>query len=267
MTAPDPARVHALPARAAGAHLRRARGGGRRRALPRRSASRRRRRARAAARARGRRGHREGGGELHARARHARCPPPATARRPELAGAPFEAVSLSLIVHPRNPYVAHLAHEPALLHGDARGRAPRLVVRRRLRPDAVLRLRRGLRALAPHRARRLRAARPRRLRALQEGVRRVLLPAAPRRAARHRRHCSSTTSPSAASRRVLRLRAQRGRAFLAGLPPDRGAPQAHAVRRARARLPALPARALRRVQPASTTAARSTASQSGRRIE
>jgi coproporphyrinogen III oxidase len=38
---------------------------------------------------------------------HARgpaLPPAATARRPELAGAPFEAVSLSLIVHARNPY-------------------------------------------------------------------------------------------------------------------------------------------------------------------
>jgi coproporphyrinogen III oxidase len=32
-------------------------------------------------------------------------PPAATARRPELAGKRFEAVSLSLIVHPRNPYV------------------------------------------------------------------------------------------------------------------------------------------------------------------
>ncbi len=32
-------------------------------------------------------------------------PPAATARRPELAGRSFEAVSLSLIVHPRNPYV------------------------------------------------------------------------------------------------------------------------------------------------------------------
>jgi len=32
-------------------------------------------------------------------------PPAATARRPELAGAPFEAISLSLIVHPQNPYI------------------------------------------------------------------------------------------------------------------------------------------------------------------
>lgn len=39
---------------------------------------------------------------------HARgpgLPPAATQRRPELAGAPFQAVSLSLIVHPRNPFV------------------------------------------------------------------------------------------------------------------------------------------------------------------
>jgi coproporphyrinogen III oxidase len=37
--------------------------------------------------------------------RGARLPGPATAARPELAGAAFEAVSLSLIVHPRNPFV------------------------------------------------------------------------------------------------------------------------------------------------------------------
>jgi coproporphyrinogen III oxidase len=38
----------------------------------------------------------------HAVGRH--LPPAATDRRPELAGRSFEAVSLSLIVHPRNPY-------------------------------------------------------------------------------------------------------------------------------------------------------------------
>ncbi len=32
-------------------------------------------------------------------------PPAATERRPEVAGLPFQAVSLSMIVHPRNPYV------------------------------------------------------------------------------------------------------------------------------------------------------------------
>jgi coproporphyrinogen III oxidase len=34
----------------------------------------------------------------------ANLPPAATTRRPELAGGDFEAVSVSLIVHPRNPY-------------------------------------------------------------------------------------------------------------------------------------------------------------------
>ena len=37
--------------------------------------------------------------------------------------------------------------------------------------------------------------------------------------------------------------------FLAGVPADPRAPQRHAVRRARARLPGLPARPLRRIQP------------------
>jgi coproporphyrinogen III oxidase len=32
-------------------------------------------------------------------------PPSATAHRPELAGAPFEAMGVSLVLHPRNPYV------------------------------------------------------------------------------------------------------------------------------------------------------------------
>jgi coproporphyrinogen III oxidase len=53
----------------------------------------------------------EGGGVLEKAAVHFthargdRLPAPATARRPELAGSAFEAVSLSLIVHPCNPYV------------------------------------------------------------------------------------------------------------------------------------------------------------------
>jgi len=38
-------------------------------------------------------------------ARGASLPPAATERRPELAGASFEAISLSMIVHPCNPYV------------------------------------------------------------------------------------------------------------------------------------------------------------------
>lgn len=35
----------------------------------------------------------------------AELPPAATAQRPELAGRPFEALGVSLVVHPRNPFV------------------------------------------------------------------------------------------------------------------------------------------------------------------
>ena len=35
----------------------------------------------------------------------AKLPPSATQHRPELAGAPFEAMGVSLVFHPRNPYV------------------------------------------------------------------------------------------------------------------------------------------------------------------
>ncbi len=52
------------------------------------------------------------GGELFERAgcgfsrvRGAQLPPSATQHRPELAGAPFEAMGVSLVFHPRNPYV------------------------------------------------------------------------------------------------------------------------------------------------------------------
>jgi coproporphyrinogen III oxidase len=52
-------------------------------------------------------------------------PPSATAHRPELAGAPFEALGVSLVMHPRNPHVptvhmnvrlfcARPAHAPAV---------------------------------------------------------------------------------------------------------------------------------------------------------
>ena len=37
--------------------------------------------------------------------RGAALPPSATQHRPELAGAPFEAMGVSLVFHPRNPYV------------------------------------------------------------------------------------------------------------------------------------------------------------------
>ncbi|HTO52708.1 MAG TPA: oxygen-dependent coproporphyrinogen oxidase [Myxococcota bacterium] len=42
---------------------------------------------------------------MFSHARGSALPPAASARRPELAGKRFETVSVSLIVHPRNPYV------------------------------------------------------------------------------------------------------------------------------------------------------------------
>jgi coproporphyrinogen III oxidase len=54
--------------------------------------------------------------------RGTRMPAAATARRPELAGCSYEAVSVSLIVHPRNPYAptSH-ANFRFFLAGDERG--------------------------------------------------------------------------------------------------------------------------------------------------
>jgi coproporphyrinogen III oxidase len=48
-------------------------------------------------------------------------PAAATERRPELAGRAYEAVSVSLIVHPRNPYVptSHMNVRFFVAHGDA----------------------------------------------------------------------------------------------------------------------------------------------------
>jgi len=52
-------------------------------------------------------------------------PPAATLRRPELVGRTYEAVSVSLIVHPRNPYIptCHANYRFFLAH-DPEGLAP-----------------------------------------------------------------------------------------------------------------------------------------------
>jgi coproporphyrinogen III oxidase len=47
----------------------------------------------------------ERGGCNFSHVRGAKLPPSATQQRPELAGAPFEAMGVSLVLHPRNPYV------------------------------------------------------------------------------------------------------------------------------------------------------------------
>src|SRR3990172_12960235 len=56
--------------------------------------------------------------------RGARLPAPATALRPELAGAAFEAISLSLIVHPRSPYVPTTHMNLRLFTATRAGLAP-----------------------------------------------------------------------------------------------------------------------------------------------
>ena len=47
----------------------------------------------------------EKGGVNFSHVRGDALPPTASARRPELAGQPFEAAGVSLVMHPRNPYV------------------------------------------------------------------------------------------------------------------------------------------------------------------
>ena len=169
-------------------------------------------------------------------------------RAAELADAPFEAMGVSLVFHPRNPYVptVHMnvrmlaalppAARPVVWFGGGMDLTPYYGFEDDARP------------LPSRLPRRARAVRRRQVPALQALVRRLLLPQAPARAARHRRHLlrrllrrrlRQRLRPDARGRRRLRRR----------LPADRAAPPRPALRRARARLPDLPARPLRRVQP------------------
>ena len=67
-------------------------------------------------------------------------PASATAARPELSGRGFEAMGVSLVLHPRNPYAPDRAPECALSR-SAQGRCRAcLVVRRRDGSDPLLRL-------------------------------------------------------------------------------------------------------------------------------
>jgi coproporphyrinogen III oxidase len=54
----------------------------------------------------------------------AAMPPSATAHRPELAGAPFEAMGVSLVMHPRNPYVPTVHMNVRLFAAKPEGREP-----------------------------------------------------------------------------------------------------------------------------------------------
>ncbi len=51
-------------------------------------------------------------------------PPSATQHRPELAGAPFEAMGLSLVLHPHNPYVPTTHMNVRFFVADPPGREP-----------------------------------------------------------------------------------------------------------------------------------------------
>ncbi len=51
-------------------------------------------------------------------------PPSATQHRPELAGAPFEAMGVSLVFHPRNPYVPTVHMNVRMIAATPKGKAP-----------------------------------------------------------------------------------------------------------------------------------------------
>ncbi len=53
-----------------------------------------------------------------------RLPPSATQHRPELAGAPFEAMGVSLVFHPRNPYAPTVHMNVRMLSAQADGLEP-----------------------------------------------------------------------------------------------------------------------------------------------
>jgi coproporphyrinogen III oxidase len=56
--------------------------------------------------------------------RGAKLPPSATQHRPELAGAPFEAMGVSLVFHPRNPYVPTVHMTVRMIAATPEGQAP-----------------------------------------------------------------------------------------------------------------------------------------------
>jgi coproporphyrinogen III oxidase len=53
-----------------------------------------------------------------------RLPPSATEHRPELAGAPFEAMGVSLVFHPQNPYVPTVHMNVRMISAQPSGQEP-----------------------------------------------------------------------------------------------------------------------------------------------
>jgi coproporphyrinogen III oxidase len=66
----------------------------------------------------------ERGGCNFSHVKGAAMPPSATAHRPELAGAPFEAMGVSLVFHPRNPYVPTVHMNVRMFAALPSGREP-----------------------------------------------------------------------------------------------------------------------------------------------
>jgi coproporphyrinogen III oxidase len=66
----------------------------------------------------------ERGGCNFSHVRGKAMPPSATQHRPELAGAPFEAMGVSLVIHPRNPYVPTVHMNVRLFAALPEGREP-----------------------------------------------------------------------------------------------------------------------------------------------
>ncbi len=66
----------------------------------------------------------ERGGCNFSHVRGPAMPPSATEHRPELAGAPFEAMGVSLVMHPRNPYVPTAHMNVRMFAALPAGRAP-----------------------------------------------------------------------------------------------------------------------------------------------
>ncbi len=67
----------------------------------------------------------ERGGVNFSHVTGARLPPSATAARPELAGRGFEAMGVSVVLHPRNPYVPTVHLNVRFLVAEKAGAAPR----------------------------------------------------------------------------------------------------------------------------------------------
>ena len=147
------------------------------------------------------------------------------------------------------PVRADGAHERAHARRAAGRRRAGVLVRRRHGPDAVLRLRGRRASLPPRLPRRAGAVRRRQVPALQDAGATSTSSSSTATSRAASAASSSTTSPSRLRAAASRMMRAVGDAFLPAYLPIVAAPQGHALRRARARLPALPARPLRRVQP------------------